>query len=219
MNLIENEAKEIDSQLRELERKKLEGEYNLTIKQATKETHEDKDKFISQIDEFQTERRGTRVSSLEALSMGASLFLEETRKAYHETLELSQLVDFIDVTDVKMDPLKDRFGEVKKRNPNHAPVDSDPVDQALAKYLNSIHTLKPVRFKRIEPGKYLFGTRKVPMKVINGNLLMKGPNCYLTPDEFLATFTMKEAEKDPLYTITASSPKAAAKAFLTMTAK
>jgi hypothetical protein len=54
----------------------------------------------------------------------------------------------------------------KKEMPSkYKAVLGDEVDELLAKYINSMEINVPIR--RLEPGFYLFGTRKIYAKVLN----------------------------------------------------
>jgi hypothetical protein len=94
------------------------------------------------------------------------------------------------------------MGEVKKRQPPYVPVKDDPVDAALAEYLNSKEVQVPIKFIRQEGGNYTFGTKKVYVKVENGRLLVKVGGGFTSIDEFLSIYTLIEQEKAD------SSPKA-----------
>jgi hypothetical protein len=39
--------------------------------------------------------------------------------------------------------------------------------------------------KRLGPGKYMFGTRNIIAKIINGNLLIRVGGGYMSADEFI----------------------------------
>ena len=56
--------------------------------------------------------------------------------------------------------------------------------------------------KRIAAGQYLFGSRKIQVKIVNGRLMIRVGGGYLSIDEFLDQYTPVELEKlerkDPL---------------------
>lgn len=54
----------------------------------------------------------------------------------------------------------------------------DQVDELLAKYINSMEISVPIR--RMEPGFYLFGTRKIYAKVLNNKLVVRVGGGYMS---------------------------------------
>ena len=84
------------------------------------------------------------------------------------------------------------MGEVKKRNPPYVPARDDPTDAALAEYLNAKETPVPIKFQRQEGGNYLFGSKKVYIKVENGKLLVKlGEGLRVLTNSFVYTLRWK----------------------------
>jgi chromosome segregation ATPase len=70
---------------------------------------------------------------------------------------------------------------------------SDEVDMLLAQYIN-MNTC-PVPIKRLGGGYYLFGTRKIYAKVLNGRLVIRVGGGYMVIDEFIATYAEVELKK------------------------
>lgn len=75
-------------------------------------------------------------------------------------------------------------------NPNIASVYSalkgDAVDEYLAKYINLMQCQVPI--KRLGNGYYLFGTRKIFAKIMNGKLVIRVGGGYMVIEEFIATY-------------------------------
>ena len=69
----------------------------------------------------------------------------------------------------------------------------DPVDELFAKALNASGLAVPM--KRLNPGSYMFGTKKILAKIINGKLVIRVGGGYLSIDEFLDQYTPAELEK------------------------
>jgi hypothetical protein len=93
------------------------------------------------------------------------------------------------------------MGEVKKRTPPYVPAKDDPADIALAEYLNSLESPVPIKFIRQEGGNYLFGSKKIYIKIENGRILIKVGGGFTSIEEFLSVYTQIEIEK------AGSSPK------------
>ena len=70
---------------------------------------------------------------------------------------------------------------------------TDDVDVLLAKYIN-MHNC-PVPIKRLGGGYYLFGTRKIYAKIMNGRLVIRVGGGYMVIDEFIETYAEVELKK------------------------
>jgi hypothetical protein len=70
---------------------------------------------------------------------------------------------------------------------------SDEVDKLLAQYVN--FNTCPVPIKRLGGGYYLFGTRKIYAKVMNGRLVIRVGGGYMIIDEFISTYAEVEVSK------------------------
>lgn len=70
-------------------------------------------------------------------------------------------------------------------------VKGDQVDEMLAKYLIDC----PVPVKRLGGGFYLFGTRKIYAKIMNGKLVVRVGGGYMVISEFITTYSEPEIIK------------------------
>lgn len=70
---------------------------------------------------------------------------------------------------------------------------NDEVDKLLAQYIN--FNTCPVPVKRLGGGYYLFGTRKIYAKIMNGRLVIRVGGGYMIIDEFIATYAEVELNK------------------------
>ena len=69
----------------------------------------------------------------------------------------------------------------------------DLVDEMLAQYINVANC--PVPIKRLGDGYYLFGTRKIYAKIMNGKLVIRVGGGYMVIEEFIATYAQQELSK------------------------
>lgn len=137
----------------------------------------------------------SRTVILRDLEAGSRILLDESEKVYMQAEKLDGMIDAVDKKEEELDGLKDAMGEVKKRNPPYVPVKDDPTDVVLAEYLNAKETPVPIKFMRQDGGNYLFGSKKVYIKVENGKILVKVGGGFTSIDEFLAIYTPVEVEK------------------------
>ena len=69
----------------------------------------------------------------------------------------------------------------------------DLVDELLSKYINM--TQCPVPIKRLGNGYYLFGTKKIFAKIMNGKLVIRVGGGFMIIEEFIATYAESELHK------------------------
>ena len=60
------------------------------------------------------------------------------------------------------------------------------IDEMLGQYVNDMDC--PVPIKKLGGGYYLFGTRKIYAKIMNGRLVIRVGGGYMVIDEFIATY-------------------------------
>ena len=65
----------------------------------------------------------------------------------------------------------------------YQPVKGDHVDELMAKYINECSFYVPV--ERLGEGTYLYGTKKIFAKIMNGKLIIRVGGGYMVIDEFL----------------------------------
>jgi chromosome segregation ATPase len=76
---------------------------------------------------------------------------------------------------------------------SYVAASGDEVDQLLAMYINK-HSC-PVPITRLGGGYYLFGTRKIYAKIMNGRLVIRVGGGYMIIDEFIETYAEVELKK------------------------
>lgn len=72
-------------------------------------------------------------------------------------------------------------------------VKGDMVDELLAKYINLTNC--PVPIRRLGGGFYMFGTRKIFAKIMNGKLVIRVGGGFMVIEEFIATYAEAESKK------------------------
>jgi chromosome segregation ATPase len=83
----------------------------------------------------------------------------------------------------------------------YKPIEGDLVDETLARFLNTRPVPIRISFTREEPGIYIFGTRKVLIKVEQGKLIIRVGGGFMNIEEFLEIYTPIEYEKLDLHKI------------------
>lgn len=72
-------------------------------------------------------------------------------------------------------------------------VKGDLVDEMLAKYINNSDCKVPIT--RLGGGFYLFGTKKIYAKIMNGKLVVRVGGGFMVVDEFINTYSQQEMAK------------------------
>lgn len=85
----------------------------------------------------------------------------------------------------KHGPLKESLSRIKCA-PAYKAVKGDQVDELFAAQLNASGLA--VTVKRLSPGKYLFGTKQILAKIINGKLVIRVGGGYMSAEEFIETY-------------------------------
>jgi chromosome segregation ATPase len=85
---------------------------------------------------------------------------------------IQQVRDIIEDRDNEINILRDLIAELQNKT-IYYPIKDDPVDEAIADYLNSRSEPLPVTFIREEYGIYLFGTKRVFIKLENNRIISK----------------------------------------------
>jgi len=65
-------------------------------------------------------------------------------------------------------------------------VKGDKVDELWCWHLNKAQI--DIDVKRLGPGKYMFGTRSIMCKIINGKLVVRVGGGYMSADEFIEQY-------------------------------
>lgn len=96
--------------------------------------------------------------------------------------------------------LEDRNNEIKllmyrvqELSSKYVPVRSDPVDTALAKWINGYRPAVP--FFRLAQGQYLFGRRQVLCKISNDKPVFRVGGGFIGFDKFLELYASEELER------------------------
>ena len=108
--------------------------------------------------------------------------------ALPELAEQLELANAPETPDQSAEKDKDRESDL-----NYVPDTSDEVDQMLAKFINLSNC--PVPIKRLGGGYYLFGTKKIFAKILNGRLVIRVGGGYMVIDEFIQTYAQQELLK------------------------
>lgn len=80
-----------------------------------------------------------------------------------------------------------------KETPKYKAASGDPLDQMLGEILNRLGLAVPI--SRLGGGYYMFGTKKIYCKIINGKLVVRVGGGYMAIEEFIVQYGPQEIEK------------------------
>lgn len=72
----------------------------------------------------------------------------------------------------------------------YIPMKGDPIDEMIAKFLNDCPYYVPV--KRLAEGQYMYGSKKIYAKIMNGKLVIRVGGGYMLIEEFLKAYAEGE---------------------------
>ena len=181
-------AKDKDDEVREQERRIQEllrelAELNRLL--------EEKKKIISQLErdiQAATEEIDRLKGVIEELDRKIELLSEQIRQ---KDAEIDQMHRGLAERDARLGQLMAEFGKQPEPVSDYKAVRGDEVDEMLANYLTDC----PVPVKRLGGGFYLFGTRKIFAKIMNGKLVVRVGGGYMIITEFITSYSEAEIIK------------------------
>ena len=116
----------------------------------------------------------------------------------HKRIILQLLKDLKRINGLRR-AMEDKYAPLKREllnlrdMPIYRPVENDEVDKAFGHALNQNVVNIPV--KRLQSGKYMFGTRMILAKIINGKLVIRVGGGYMSVNEFIEQYAKAEMIK------------------------
>jgi hypothetical protein len=128
--------------------------------------------FLSNtLSNFQKELFESQRKTESELEFVSNYCLKSSQDHLDQDRSLKKLGDIINEKDIELSILREMIGELQKPKPSYFPIKDDPVDQALAEFLNSRPEPLEVNFIREDQGTYLFGSKRVFIKIENGKII------------------------------------------------
>ena len=137
----------------------------------------------------------TSKSALKHLNSTANGVLKEADTIKSECNKIGGIMNDVLEKDFETDHVKAIMSEIKERHPPYIPTLDDPVDVALFEYIKSSEAPIPVPFTREDEGVYLFGTKRVFLKLENGNLAIRIGGGFTSIKNFVEIYTPIELER------------------------
>ena len=113
------------------------------------------------------------------------------RKITDREAEIDRLRELIEQHDKTITRLSAEIGEGPPPEITYKAKKGDVVDEMLAQYIQNC----PVPVKRLGDGFYLFGTKKIYAKIMNGKLVIRVGGGYMIIEKFIDTYADQELIK------------------------
>ena len=134
-------------------------------------------------------------SALKTLDSTSTHMLKETDNIRNQCNKINEIMASVTEKDEETDRVKCIMAEIKERHPPYIPKLDDPIDIALFEFIKSSDLPIPIPFTREEPGVYLFGTKRVFLKLENGNIVIRIGGGYTNIQNFIEIYTPIELER------------------------
>ena len=129
------------------------------------------------------------------LSTSSEYIMQQSKKVLKSATHHEQLQGATEDKHFEVEALKEIEAELKKRRPTYQPMKEDPVDLALASYVNARNEVLAVPFNREDFEIYTFGTKRVFIKIEKGKVIVRVGGGFMQIEEFIEIYTPIELEK------------------------
>ncbi|OMJ95808.1 hypothetical protein SteCoe_702 [Stentor coeruleus] len=134
-------------------------------------------------------------SALVYLNSTSSQILKETDNIKDQCNKINEIMNCVVEKDSETDRIKAVMGEIKLRHPPYIPKLDDPIDVALFEFIKSCEEPIPIPFTREEYGVYLFGTKRIFLKLENGNIVIRVGGGFTSIQNFIEIYTPIELQR------------------------
>jgi hypothetical protein len=143
--------------------------------------------------------REAQARLLADLDFLANSLVSVSERSYEVSRLVPRLKLVAEEKDTEVEVLRGVVAELQKARTVYVPASNDPVDTVMASFVNS-HSQLPVSFYRQDEGIYLFGTKRVFIKLENGNIVSNSHTVrvgggFMRLEEFMQVYTPLEMGK------------------------
>ena len=192
---LEHDLENKENSIIDLKRKLCEGACNQITLEQMYCIKSDVSQMIDEVNKLQRVHNEGREIILKGLDHGVDYVMKESEQVIEDTRELDMMIDSLDNKDYELDNLKIMVGEGKLRTAPYVARVDDPIDVALSEYLNSLDDPIPIPFTRENEGVYLFGTKRIFLKLENCKVRIRVGGGYTNIEEFIEIYTTTELER------------------------
>ena len=150
------------------------GNQNSLLSKRLVASNESMKAAYDEISKYQDELFEKQKKTESELEFIANYTLKTSQDHLDQERKMKKLGDIIGERDSELAILREMIGELQRPKPSYQAVKDDFVDQALAEYINARPEPMEVNFIREDSGTYLFGSKRVFIKIENGKIISKG---------------------------------------------
>jgi myosin heavy subunit len=195
LNDVENTVELKNEQIQDLTREKME----LTAAIATLEqllvVQEDLRQIADTVSAQNAANTSLKDQLLKELGSLSQTLLQQSEKSLAANRLVVRLREMTDDKEAEVASLRRLVTELKQQRPIYVAVAEDPVDQAIATFSNSQSKVLPVPLLREDQGTYVFGSRRVFVKLEEGQVIVRVGGGFIPLEEFITTYTDLELDK------------------------
>jgi glycerophosphoryl diester phosphodiesterase len=134
---------------------------------------EDLHQLCEEMERVKELHQNTKLTVMQSLQDASDYLFRQSESTLNESKTIDKLIDDIGDKEKEIETLKQLIDKARKRVPLYVPIKDDPIDTALAEYLNSRSDPLAVPFTREDQGVYIFGTKKIYLKLDFGKISSK----------------------------------------------
>ena len=195
LNDVENTVELKNEQIQDLTREKME----LTAAIATLEqllvVQEDLRQIADTVSAQNAANTSLKDQLLKELGSLSQTLLQQSEKSLAANRLVVRLREMTEDKEAEVASLRRLVTELKQQRPIYVAVADDPVDQAIATFSNSQAKALPVPLLREDQGTYVFGSRRVFVKLEGGQVIVRVGGGFIPLEEFITTYTDLELDK------------------------
>lgn len=195
MEFVESELETAQKKLHELKRQLLEQKSQVATLEELVCIREDSKSVTEELQQQLNIHRSSKDEALSGLKSLSEYTLAQAQRAKEHVQMLQKFSAAVEERDDEIDQLKHMVVVIKNRNPMYVPVKGDLVDETLAEYLNNRTEPIPIPFYRQDLEVYIFGTKRIFVKLDCGRIAIRVGGGFMQIDDFLEIYTKQELEK------------------------
>mmetsp|Transcript_28851 Transcript_28851/g.51392 ORF Transcript_28851/g.51392 Transcript_28851/m.51392 type:complete len:784 (+) Transcript_28851:309-2660(+) len=195
LELVESELETAQRKVNEFKRQLLEQKSQIGTLEELVCVREDSASLKEELQQQVELYRVTKDETLAELQNLSDYILAQAQRSKEHVQLLYKFSSAVEERDDEIDQLKHMVVMIKNRNPVYTPVKGDVVDEALAEYLNNRAEQIPVPFYRQDFEVYIFGTKRIFVKLDCGRIAIRVGGGFMQLEDFLEIYTKQELEK------------------------
>ena len=156
---------------------------------------EDMQQLVEDLQNQNTMYSSIKDQLMKELDFATDYLLTQTEKTLSGHKIAKKLKGVVEDKKIEVECLRRIVSELQSTRPGYVAIRDDPIDSALAEYINTRERPLDVPFTREQNGSYLFGSKRVFIKIENGKIIIRVGGGFMQIDEFVEIYTPLELEK------------------------